>query len=390
MKRWKEFLFVILLFFQWACSKGGEDHQNGNPSAVAPGVAVEIIKPSTVEDFFSVAGTIKARRTAALSSKITGTVVAVSVNAGDKVRKGQILVQIDSRELHAELASANAGLEELTWAAKAAESTLAAARGQRELAAVTYERYQALLDKESVTRQEFDEVNTKFKVATAETTRAEENLRALEAKQAQARARISQTQTLLSQTNIVSPYDGVVTDKAAELGMLASPGTPLVTVEEEGAYRLEAQVGESQIQFVQRGNQIPVSIDAIQGELTGSVVEVVPVADPRSRTFTVKVQLPPRPGIRSGLYGKARFLLGKREVIAVPRHAVLSRGELKGVFAVGEDGVVHFRLVTTGRSYGARVEVLSGLKPGEQIVTKGAERLSEGDPVLASRKVDAK
>ena len=383
-------LFIILFFFYSACSKGGGNARDDRSPNVVQGVTAQVIKLLPVEDFFTVAGTIKARRTANLSSKVTGAIVAVSVNAGDKAQKGQTLVQIDSRELHAGLTSAKAGLEELTWVSKAAESALAAAQGQRELAAATYQRYSALLAKESVTRQEFDEVNTKFKVASAETTRAEENLRALEAKKAQAKARISQAQTLLSQTNIVSPYDAIVTDKSAELGMLAVPGAPLVTVEEMGSYRLETQVGESEIQFVQLGKEASVTIDAIQGEASGPVVEIVPAADPRSRTFTVKIQLPTLPGIRSGLYGKARFAVGKREIIAVPKDAVLPRGELNGLFVVGENGLVGFRLVRTGRSYGDRLEILSGVKEGEQVVIKGAERLSEGDRIQVSRQVDAR
>jgi RND family efflux transporter MFP subunit len=388
--RWKNLLLAVFFSFSWACSKGGDQVQEGKPSTVVHRVTVEVIKPLTVEDFFTVAGTVKARQTASLSSEVTGTIVAVSVNPGDRVRRGQILAQIDSRDLHAELASANAGLDEITWASKAAESSLAAAQGQRELAAATYQRYQALLTKESVTRQEFDEINTKFKVAAAETMRAEQNLRALEAKKAQARARISQAQTLLSQTNVASPYDGVVTAKAAELGMLASPGTPLVTVEEEGSYRLETQVGESEIQWVHLKNLASVSIDAIQGELTGSVVEIVPAADPRSRTFTVKVQLPALPGIRSGLYGKARFSVGHRAVVAAPMDAVRLRGELKGIFVVGEDGSVGFRLVKTGKGYGDRVEILSGLKEGEKIVIQGFERLNEGQKVQAPQELHAR
>ena len=253
------------------------------------------------------------------------------------------------------------------------------------MAATTYQRYEGLFARESVTRQEFDEINTKYKVADAEMARAEENRRAVEAKKVQAEARIAQAQTLLDQTTIKSPYEGVVTDKPAELGMLASPGTPLISVEEGGSYRLDAQVGESEIRFVQQGKSLSVNIDAIPVELTGTVIEIVPAADPQSRTFTVKVQLPADPALRSGLYGKARFPAGRREVIALPTNAILPRGELQGVFVVGNDGVVHFRLVKTGKTYGDRLEMLSGINPGERVATRGAERLNEGEKVQISQ-----
>ena len=386
----KKFLIIILLFFSSSCSKGDRNAQEQKSIGNVQSVTVEVAKPLAVEDFFAVAGIVKARRSTVLSSKVTGTVTAVAVNAGDRVRKGQTLVQIDNRELRAELASANAALDEVAWAAKAADSALIAAKGQRELAATTYQRYEGLFARESVTRQEFDEINTKYKVADAEMARAEENRRAVEAKKNQAEARIEQAQTLLDQTTIKSPYDGVVTDKPVELGMLASPGTPLITVEEGGSYRLDAHVGESEIRFVQQGKSLSVNIDAIPVQLTGTVVEIVPAADPQSRTFTVKVQLPADPALRSGLYGKARFPAGRREVIALPTHAILPRGELQGVFIVGNDDVVRFRLVKTGKTYGDRFEILAGINPGERVATHGAERLNEGEKVQISQSSHAR
>jgi membrane fusion protein, multidrug efflux system len=386
----KKFLIIILLLFGTSCSKDDHSAQEQKSIGNVRSVTVEVAKPMAVEDFFTVAGIVKARRSTVLSSKVTGTVTAVAVNAGDRVRKEQTLVQIDNRELRAELASANAALDEVTWVAKAADSALLAAKGQRELAATTYQRYEGLFARESVTRQEFDEINTKYKVADAEMARAEENRRAVEAKKVQAEARIAQAQTLLDQTTIKSPYEGVVTDKPAELGMLASPGTPLISVEEGGSYRLDAQVGESEIRFVQQGKSLSVNIDAIPVELTGTVVEIVPAADPQSRTFTVKVQLPADPALRSGLYGKARFPAGRREVIALPTNAILPRGELQGVFVVGNDGVVHFRLVKTGKTHGDRLEMLSGINPGERVATRGAERLNEGEKVQISQSSHAR
>jgi len=388
MKATKLFLIVLVLL-QDACSRESEKTADRVAPAVVKEVTVEVMKPTGVSDSFEAAGTIKASKTAILSGKVMGTIVAVAVKEGDKVRKGQTLVQIDSRELQAELAGAHAGLEELNWVAKGTESALAAAQGQRELAAATYQRYEALLARGSVTRQEFDEVNAKFKVATAEVNHAQENLRALGARKEQARARISQTQALLNQTSVVAPFNGVVTEKAAEVGTLATPATALMTVEEEGAYRLEAQIGESQIRWVTLGKTAVVSIDAIGSELSGTVVEIVPAADSKSRTFTAKVQLPPDGQIRSGLYGKARWPTRARPIIAVPKEAIIERGQLSGVFVVDERELVRFRLVTSGKGYGDRVEVLSGLTEGERVVVKSARGLREGDKVRIEGKAHA-
>jgi multidrug efflux pump subunit AcrA (membrane-fusion protein) len=115
--------------------------------------------------------------------------------------------------------------------------------------------------------------------------------------------------------------------------------------------------------------------------LTGKAVEIVPAADPQSRTFTIKIELPAQPLLRSGVYGKASFSRGERQVLLVPAAAVLERGQLTGVFVVGQDGRAEFRLVKTGKRYGEKLEILSGLSTGERIVIKGAERIHEGGRV---------
>jgi RND family efflux transporter MFP subunit len=154
-----------------------------------------------------------------------------------------------------------------------------------------------------------------------------------------------------------------------------------VTVEQSGVYRLEAQVGESSLAYAKLGAAVPVRVDALDTTLTGKAVEIVPAADPQSRTFTIKIELPAQPLLRSGVYGKASFSRGERQVLLVPAAAVLERGQLTGVFVVGQDGRAEFRLVKTGKRYGEKLEILSGLSTGERIVIKGAERIHEGGRV---------
>ncbi len=371
--------FVILFFLALSgCSEKKSRPGGEIRPARLSGVAVETVQPSAVEDFFEAVGTVRSRKTTSLSSKSVGAVLSISVKEGDKVKKGQTLAEIDNRDIRADLNGAEAASREVEWALKAGESGVMAAKGQRDLAAATFKRYEPLVSKGSVTPHEFDEVSAKYKVASAELNQAEENLRALKAKKEQAQARIASIQSLLSYTRVTAPFDGVVTAKTAEVGTLASPGTPILTVEEAGRYRLEAQVGEAWISYCRVGNIVPVIIDAIQGELSGTVAEIVPAADPQSRTFTVKIELPSEPGIRSGLYGKAEFSLGKKRVLLVPATAVLQKGQLVGLYAVEGGGVVRFRLVQAGKRRGDRIEILSGLNPGERVVTKGVEKVSDG------------
>ncbi len=370
---------LSLFFFLGACGKESKPTQQ--QAEPVRDVEIAPVRAQTVEDSFESVGTVKAIRSAVLSSKTVGTIISVMVKEGERVKKGQILIEIDSRDLQAELQAARAALDEANSAIGAAESTVTSARGEKDLAEATFKRYQPLVGKGSVTPHEFDEVSAKQKIADAELNRAEENLRAARARKAAALAKVSSAETLLGYTKILAPFDGVVTAKSGEMGALASPGVPLITVEQSGSYRLEAQVGESSLASVKMNMTVPVALNAIQTELTGKVVEIVPAADPQSRTFTIKIELPSHPLLHSGQYGKARFVKGKTTVLLVPSQAVVEQGQLVGLYVADDSGLARLRLVTTGKSYGDKIEILSGLTAGERIVIRGKEKVSDGSRV---------
>ena len=187
-------------------------------------------------------------------------------------------------------------------------------------------------------------------------------------------------------SRIAAPINGVVVSRQADVGYMAAPGAPLLTIESGSDYRLEAAVQESQINKIHLRDQVRVQIDALgQQELAGIVVEIVPASDPASRTYLVKISIAPPGGnqqiIRSGLYGKARFITGQTQAITIPRKAVVERGQLTSVYVVDQSGIARMRLVKTGKTYSDRVEVLSGLKEGEQIVVDGVAAVNDGSRV---------
>jgi RND family efflux transporter MFP subunit len=152
-------------------------------------------------------------------------------------------------------------------------------------------------------------------------------------------------------------------------------------VEDSKRYRLEASVPEEYLTRVQAGETVAVQVES--GEFQGRVTEIVPAADAASRTFLVKVDLPPSCSCRTGEYGTASFQTGSAQRLAVPSGAVVERGELQGVFVVAQDGRVEYRLVKTGKALGDRMEILSGLAGGEKLATSGTERLRDGVRVEA-------
>jgi RND family efflux transporter MFP subunit len=270
----------------------------------------------------------------------------------------------------------------------AAESGLEAAQANASLAESTHKRFQELLTRKSVSQQEFDEVQARYRAASAEVRRAEEMLRSLEARKLQVQARIDQARAQLASaelhkgySRVTSPMSGLVTSKQVEVGQLASPGSVLFTIEDDKNYRLEATVEESRIRYISQGDGMAVHIDALGVDLEGSVAEIVPTSDPGSRSFTVKIELPSNSMLRSGLFGRARFSGGTRMTLTLPSDSILQRGQLSGVYLVNSDQTVRFQLVKTGRQINQRIEILSGLDQGDRVVVEAIDRLEEGDPV---------
>ncbi|MGE0131458.1 MAG: efflux RND transporter periplasmic adaptor subunit [Blastocatellales bacterium] len=362
------------------------------PPAVK-GARVERVSMSPVEDYYEVTGTAQSKTTTVLASKIMGTVISLRAREGDKVSVGQVLIEIDNRDANAQLQKAEAGLRqareglpEVEQEINAAKSAQSAAEANKRLADSTYARYQSLFERKSVSPQEFDEAKAKQEMAEAEARRAGDTLKMLAAKRQQALAGIDQAkaemanaQVFVSYARIASPISGVVVSKNTEVGSTAAPGAPLLTIEDGSRYRLEVAVEESQLGKIGMGQRARVRVDALGADdLEGGVSEITPAADPMSRSYAVKIDLPARQSLRSGLYGVARFASGQRRAILIPQKAVSQRGQLTGVFVVDDAGVARLRLIKTGKSYGESVEVLSGLSDGERIVVDGVANVRDG------------
>lgn len=329
---------------------------------------------------YEATGTVRARTVATLASKVMGYVQQVSVQVADRVREGQVLVTLDARDLDANLRRAEAGLAEARSAAPEADNGIAAAKANLELAQATFRRMDELAAKRSVSAQELDEASARLKAAEANYQMAEARRKQLQSKIEQAEQEQNAARISRGYAAITAPFAGLVTSKAVEPGNLAAPGVLLLTLEREGAYRLEAEVDESKVKAVRPGMAARVTLDALGRSLDARVSEVVPSVDAASRSYLAKIDLPPAAELRSGMFGKAAFSLGERPALAIPASAVQERGQLQSVFVIA-NGEVRTRLITTGRRVANAVEVISGLIAGESIVTAPPPTLADGDCV---------
>jgi RND family efflux transporter MFP subunit len=381
---WKLMLAAPLLVGLWGC--GGAPAPKQAAPEVASGVEMKTVELETIPNEVAAPGTVASIRTAQVAARVMGTVDQVAVREGDRIHTGQVLVVLDDREFAARRAAAEAGLAQAQAAQQEAKRGAAAAAAQASVAEKTYKRYVYLRDQKSVSPQEFDEVEAKQQAAQAMLAQARAGEQQAAAACQQAQQEVSAASTVSSYTRIVAPFDGVVLQRFVDPGAMATPGTPLLSVEETSRYRLETTVDAENTRGIRVGTPARVELDAFPGKtFAGRVAEIEPGANPASHTVQVKIDLPPDPGLRSGLFGRAWFRQGERQAIVVPEAAILDRGQLRGVYVVDAAGIIHLRLVTLGTRTAAGRVALSGLSAGDRVVTNPVARDLDGKKAEAGR-----
>jgi len=296
-----------------------------------------------------------------LAAKVTARVEAMPLREGQAVAKGALIVRLDPRDIQAELAAARAVQDR-------AKATLAEAETE-------HTRVQGLFAAASAT--------------TRDRERAEAALSQARAAAKGAAAGVDQAETRLAHTRVTAPFAGRLVERLVEVGELASPGTPLVRVESEGGFQLWADVAQGDLRHVGIGADAMVYVGGVDRPLAGRVARVIPAADPRSHTFTVKVSLETPPtldpqgvggdfgdfgnaGVYTGMFGRVEIVRGEVSALTVPRTAIVRRSEVAGVYMAGEAGDLDFRLVRPGRLDGENQVIAAGLVAGERIYVDGA------------------
>lgn len=336
--------------------------RSGEPLAVETFTVVE----RTIPEWSEYHGVVASRTSVDMIALATGRIKAVHVKVGQAVRRGDVLVELESREAQARFAEAQSRLA-------SAESALRDASGDLD-------RYKRLAEEGVVSPQKLSQMTDRGESARAVV--------------AIAKAQLSEAETMLSHTVLRSPIDGIVVNKSVNPGDFTMPvlpasfGSPagriLMEIYDPRALWFEVSIPERYSRTVKVGGKAGVVIGSANLSIQSRFVEVEPSVDERARTFTARINLPRKSDLKLGMFGRVRFVSGQYTALTIPEVALLERGQLDVVF-VHADGQARLRLVRCGKRNSGQVEILSGLASGDKVILNPPKSLRDGDQVDGGR-----
>lgn len=333
---------------------GGEDTKSIADNL--PTIQVQVNKVSEVKNnsFLAVSGKIQSVNSADLSTRMMGYVTKVHVNVGDKVNKGQPLVSINNTDLQAKKAQVDASITEATAAFNNAQKD--------------YNRFKNLFADNSASQKELDDITANYEMAKAR----------LEA----AKQMKNEVNAQFAYSNITAPFSGVITSKTVKQGDMANPGQPLLSVESPGNFEVIAMVPETKISEIKNGSAVDVLVKAINTTLTGKVSEVSTSAKHTGGQYLVKINLDKTDAnVLAGMFVTVQFPVtdaSASEMVLIPTEAIVTNGQLSGVYTVSQSNTALLRWLRLGRTYGDQVEVLSGLSSNETYIVSADGKLYNG------------
>lgn len=324
-----------------------------------------------IKEWYEAVGTVRPRTEASIESRVMAQVMDVKVNPGDPVGKDDVLVVLDSRQFDSRLDQARKGLKSAVAAKKQAEQSVAGARAAFTQAQADYRRIKTYFESQAATEQQLEAARSAYLQAEAGLKRAREGTTGADAQIEQAREVVREAEIAQDYTTLKAPESGEVLKRMVEPGDLALPGKPLLILQTTGNLRLEAYVREGLIDRVRVGDTFPMEIRTLNTRIEATVEEIIPYADPQTRTFLVKAAVPAQPGLYPGMFGKLLIPVREHPVVLIPETAVRNVGQLELVTVKAPNGW-RSRFIKTGRKIDDKVVVLSGLSGDETIGLEGS------------------
>jgi RND family efflux transporter MFP subunit len=360
----KTILSVLLVFALYPCTTADAD------AGYQPMKTVET-KEQTVAQTYPAVGTVRPKSETRISAQISAQITDVHVKAGQIVTSGTLLITLDSRQAAARLESAKEALRGAKASRDKARQAINSAQASYTNAKQHFARIKNFYASGAATQQEFENAQSGFLQAQASLSMSRESLVEAEAGIQQATETITEAKVYLGFSEIIAPVDGEIIRVLVEPGDLALPGKPLAAMRTQGGLRVEAHVREGLINTIKTGSRLQAVIPSPGLSLNAVVEEIIPYADPQTRTFLVKAAIPAREGIYSGMYAKLMVPEARRTIITLDKEAVIHAGQLELVMVKTND-TWQRRYIKTIPLDNTCVEVLSGLSANETIGIGGA------------------
>ncbi len=341
----------------------------GLASDASPGASVHA-ELQTITEWYEAVGTVRPHAESRVEAQVTAQVVDVKVRPGNKVTKGMLIVTLDNRQFLSRLDQAKEGLKSAIASNNQAKQGVVAAEAAFDQAESNYNRVKTYFESKAATAQSLERAKSQYLQARAGLEKAREALAGSESNIRQAEEMVKEAEIAMEYTKIRAPEAGEVLRRMVEPGDLAHPGKPLLVLQTAHTLLLEANVREGLIQRIELNITLPVLIGSIDQKIDAVIREIIPYADPKTRTFLVKASLPRIKGVYPGMFGKLLIPVIDRKVVLIPPEAVRNVGQLELVSVKSPDGW-RSRYIKTGKRHGDMIEVLSGLSGNETIGLKG-------------------
>eukprot|EP01029_Cantina_marsupialis_P022901 TRINITY_DN5628_c0_g2_i2.p3 TRINITY_DN5628_c0_g2~~TRINITY_DN5628_c0_g2_i2.p3 ORF type:complete len:362 (+),score=54.48 TRINITY_DN5628_c0_g2_i2:1425-2510(+) len=345
--------FIALVSLSLSSCGGKSDAKE--PRKVDLSVKVAKVKLENQPEILSFSGKIEAETHSNLSTRIMGQIAKIYIEPGQRVKKGQLLVKIHDKDIQAKKAQVQANKIEAEAAYKNAKKD--------------FERFTILFEQKSASQKEMDDMTTRYNMAKARL----ESVNKME----------EEIDEMLRYAIIKAPYAGVVTRKYMNEGDLASPGMPLVAMEQPGEFKVMARIPETEISRIKKNDPVKVKISALGDVVVdGMITEVNPSALYTGNQFEAKVVLQPtndqKSELHSGMYANVLLQKGGMPSIMIPQDVLIHKGQLTGVYTVSQSGTAMLRWIRTGKKSGDMIEVLSGLNDGERYIVSYQGKIWDG------------
>lgn len=352
---WRMALLGLAVSVTYGCSEHEPPATQGDGATRTRAAEIQTVQQTPLSVRAELPGMVASEDQVQVASRLMGYIREIKVEEGQVVKAGQLLFVIDPTDIQGQMTQARAGLAQ-------AEAALTDAK-------IDHERFGTLYQEEAIPKLQWDKIRLQKRVA--------------EQQVAAARAGLNQANSQMRYASVVAPINGVVTQKMAHAGDLATPGRPVLVIEGLKKLQVRTQVSSSVFDQIKVGEKVTIVTDgeAAQATAEGTIAQVVPVADPVSHTHLVKIDLPAGSGLSSGNFVRVGFAVGSRQGIRVPAAALAERAGITGVFVVDAQGIARYRMVRTGVADQGMVEIQSGLNAGEKVIVSNVGQLENGDRI---------